>query len=360
VAAMRIAFICQAVDHADPVMASTISWIRALADRPQVERLSVLALRVGKHNLPRRLDIRRIQESNRIASLVRFYREVFRALHLGTDCFFIYQGGPYPALLLPFRSILGKRVFQWKAHPRVPRSMAFYARWCEDLVFTSTRSAFPLDLQNVRIVGQGVDTKAFRPTVGPLLGDLVAVGRIAPSKQIDQMIHALAAANRVYGAEYGLDIYGPVLPGEGAYLSRLRALVEDLGMQRFVRWKGTIDHEQLPQVLSGYRACLNFSRTAIDRSAVEAMACGIPVISTNECLEEILPSHLLPTLMVDDTSTSSQARTIHRLLSAPDDERRELGKSLRSMVVRDHNVDGLFDRMLKEMQGVLDEKPRNP
>ena len=132
------------------------------------------------------------------------------------DFFFVLQGGPYPALLLPVKLLTGRRVYQWKTHSYVNRRMAFYARWCDDLVFTATPSSFPLALPNVRVVGHGIDMQQFQPMPddGPGTGDLIAVGRLTPVKRLDRLISAVAACRGSSGRMWSLDICGPELESD--------------------------------------------------------------------------------------------------------------------------------------------------
>ncbi|MFH0792168.1 MAG: hypothetical protein V1905_03075, partial [bacterium] len=130
----NIIFICQAVDKNDTLLASTIGWIREFAQRPEIGRITVLALRVGDPvrnkppqggcrtasqggflTGPENVEVIKIKGANRLVTILNFYKEVLRRLK-NIDWFFIYQGGHYPLLLLPFR-LLGKPVYHWKAHP---------------------------------------------------------------------------------------------------------------------------------------------------------------------------------------------------------------------------------------------------
>jgi glycosyltransferase involved in cell wall biosynthesis len=110
-------------------------------------------------------------------------------------------------------------------------------------------------------------------------------------------------------------------------------------------------HEHLPRLFNGHRACLNFAdHGAIDKSALEAMACGLPLVSTNDSLVEIMPPGLRPLLITDKQSTEVQARTIHELLRRPNAEIVQLGERMRAVVVGNHSLDRLFDRILEEVR----------
>jgi glycosyltransferase involved in cell wall biosynthesis len=347
---MRLVFICQVVDQNDPILASTVRWIDEFAKKPQVEQVTVITLRKGTFALPSNVEVHAIKGRNRLVTLVRFYEQVLRSVARGVDGFFIHMGGPYPVLLLPFRLLMGKPIYHWKTHPYISPMMRFYARVCDTKVFTATRNSFPLPLPNVRVVGHGIDTAQFCIEPSPKTGDLVTVGRIAPVKRLDAMLKALAQCNHRYGTLYRLDIYGPTLKMNDEYEQYLRALVEQLNLSAFVSFRGAVPQHQLPEILNRYRLFLSFSKTALDKSVVEAMACGLPVISTNPCVEEILPEHLRPLLMVPAADMDNQAQTIHHLLSSDDRQLSEIGQALRNVAVRDHSVTFLIDKILTEME----------
>ena len=347
---LRVVFVCQAVDLDHPVLATTVRWIEALAGKPAVEHVTVLALRTGRFSLPANVDVRRFGGSSRPANLARFLRAVAATLRPRPDVFFIHQGGPYPLLLMPFKLVLRIPVAQWKTHRVITRAMAFYARWCDDLVFTAARASFPMDTPKRRVVGHGIDTELFHLATAPPLGDLVATGRIAGSKRIDRMVRAVAHANRTFGTAYTLNLYGTPLPGKEAYARELRALIDELGAGGWVALRGHVPQERLPELLNGHRACLNFAGTGLDKSVLEAMACGLPVVTTNDSTAEILPADLRPALVTDGQSTELQASAIHALLALPDDERERLGERMRSLVESEHGVDRLFDRIVAELE----------
>lgn len=353
---LRVVFICQTVDQDDPVLATTARWIEALARKRSVDHVSVLALRTGRHDLPATVDVKRFGRSNRPATATAFYAALASTLRPRPHFFFVHQGGSYPLLLMPLKLLLRIPIVQWKAHPAITRTMSFYARWCDDFVFTAARASFPMQLANLRVVGHGIDSDLFRPRGSPALGDLIAASRLAPRKRIDQMIRAVAQANREYGTRYRLNVYGATLPHDEAYLASVEALIDRLGARDCVTLNGPVEQERLPALFNGHRASLNFSDTAIDKSALEAMACGLPVISTNESVTEVMPPDLRPVLIADKQSTELQARTIHQLLQQPEAETGELGQRMRALVVNDHSVDRLFDRILDDVGTLLWDK----
>src|SRR4051794_20405260 len=110
----RVVFICQAVDEDDPVLPTTVRWIESLAGKDGVDRVKVLALRCGRFDLPGNVEVECFGHPNRIRALAAFYRGVMRSLRDRPDLFFIYQGGPYPLLLMPPKLLRGIPIVHWK------------------------------------------------------------------------------------------------------------------------------------------------------------------------------------------------------------------------------------------------------
>jgi glycosyltransferase involved in cell wall biosynthesis len=350
---LRTVFICQALDREDPVLPTTVRWVEALAGKGTVEHVSVLALRTGRYQLPANVEVERFGRSNRLATTAAFYRALAGATRRRPDFFFVYQGGPYPALLLPLKVLRGIPIVQWKAHPVINRKMSFYARRCDDLILTSAAAAFPMDLAKVKVIGQGVDTERFQIEERPPLGDLIAVGRISPTKRVVEMIEAVVQSNRSHGTGYTFNVYGPTLPADERYAADIEQLIDQLEAREYVTLNGPVSQEQLPSLLNAHRACLNFSTGALDKTAVEAMACGLPVVSTNDAVIEVMPPDLHRTLVPDKLDGEDQARAIHELLCRPEEEIARLGERLRSLVVSEHSIERLFDRILEEVEALL-------
>jgi glycosyltransferase involved in cell wall biosynthesis len=343
---MHLVFVCLSADPTDHAHVATLSWIDTLASRPEIDRLTVLALRAGAVPPRSKLTVRGFRGRTRLHTLWRFYVEVGRALRGGADAFFVYQTGPYPVLLWPIKMLRGIPVYYWKAHPYISPWTWLSARVVATRVFTATPGSLPLRLSNLVIVGHGIDVQQFSRPDGPLPDrDLITVGRITPVKRLDVMVKAVARCTERFGLPVSLDIYGPTHDDE--YRAALMRLIDGLGLSGRIVFRGVTD--DLPPALRAHRLFLNFSRTALDKAVLESMACGVPVLSTNPAVAEMLPPALRADLVVPEHDVDAQAAAIHRLLTIGDAERAALGAALRELVVRNHSVQGLFDRIMKEM-----------
>jgi glycosyltransferase involved in cell wall biosynthesis len=117
------------------------------------------------------------------------------------------------------------------------------------------------------------------------------VGGFNPHKRLDTIIEAHAALARASTVPPRLllvgSVAGDVFHGE---VERLRSLIREAGTESLVRWTGFIEDEELRHLLSGAVASLLPSEAeGFGLPAVEAAACGTPVIAT---LESPLPELL--------------------------------------------------------------------
>jgi len=168
------------------------------------------------------------------------------------------------------------------------------APWTDYLVtvnredFEAARGLGGIAADRVRhIPGIGVDTRRFSP--GAVTGDEVAavrrglgvpedgfmltmVAELAPVKRHEHVLRALARVRN--------DSVMLVLVGDGPSESLVRDRVAALGLTERVRWAGY--RRDLPAVLAASDALVLASeREGLNRSVLEAMASGRPVIGTD-------------------------------------------------------------------------------
>lgn len=349
---LNVLYVCKAVDETHPALANQVRWIRSLAANTKVDTVRVLTPKHGPAQFPPNVNVLVFGARppfRFVRASLRFYRQLLKARR-GADFAFVSQGGPYPALLLPWKVMSRRPIYQWKAMPHVSARMRFYARWCDDLIFTATPGSFPMQLDKVRVIGHGIDTDLFRPGSLERTRDLIVVTRIAPIKGLHQVVRALAECRRRFGVAPTLDIVGPCDSKSESYRRSLIQLVADLGLQGSIGLLGSIDQHKLPELIGRYRATVNFSETAFDKAAGEAMASGLPIVTSNPRVAEILPPELHPLLVVPADNVAAQAAAIHDVLEWDEAERARVGTRLRGVIVNEHGLDALFDKVLAEIR----------
>lgn len=219
---------------------------------------------------------------------------------------------------------------------------------CPDEVFELLRLG--ADSSRVTVVPCGVDTALFTPD-GPMaprapgMTRILYVGRLVQRKGIGNLIAALRA---VPGAE--LVIAGGPDPGRldgDPEVGRLRALAGTCQVRDRVRFLGRVEHARLPAL---YRsadavACVPWYEP-FGIAAVEAMACGVPVVvaAVGGLTDTVI--HNVTGLHVPPRQPEMIAAALRRLLGDPG-LRRLLGSAGRARAVRHYAMDRVVASTLR-------------
>jgi len=162
----------------------------------------------------------------------------------------------------------------------------------------------------VRIVfiPNGVDLEKFNPKVKPVKIDLekpiiLCVAGLNPYKRVDLTIKAVAKLKKG----------SLLLLGDGPEREEIDALGKNLlGLKRFLR--ATVPYEKMPSyyTTSNLFTLVSESSEAFGSSYLEAMACGLPVVATDdETRREIVGE---AGLYVDPTDIDKYAKVLEKAL----------------------------------------------
>lgn len=150
----------------------------------------------------------------------------------------------------------------------------------------------------ISVIPPGVDTRHFYPIPKDEAKEVVGVpedshtilfvGRIEPLKGIDKLIQAIAIIQKngeLRCCPHNLVIIGGepnAKPEEmNAEMARLQDMVEDLGIENFVIFLGKQDQQLLPYYYSASEIVVMPSHyESFGMVALEAMACGTPVVAS--------------------------------------------------------------------------------
>lgn len=144
--------------------------------------------------------------------------------------------------------------------------------------------------EKIEVVGNGVDTDKFRHMdriecrraldLAVDVPVLISVGGLVERKGFHRVIEVLPDLIRRYPQLVYLIVGGP--SAEGNNRAELVALVARLGLQRHVRFLGTRKPEELSAVLSAADVFVLATRNEGWANVfLEAMACGLPVVTTD-------------------------------------------------------------------------------
>src|ERR1035441_5674167 len=184
------------------------------------------------------------------------------------------------------------------------------------------------DPSRIRIVAPGVDHAFFGPGYrpqaraalglpmdGPLL---LFVGRIQPLKGVEVAVRALAALGRDHADARLAVVGGPSGPRGDVELGRMVSLVGELGLEDRVFFVPPRPHELLSTYYRAADVCLVPSRSeSFGLVALEAAACGTPVVASAVGGLTMLVEHGRTGFLVEDREPSSFATCVSRILDDP-------------------------------------------
>ena len=168
----------------------------------------------------------------------------------------------------------------------------------------------------ITVTPLGYDDQVFKP--GPWLAEsqerpyLLHVGQAYPHKNLRRLIQAFAQVVPTC-PELRLVLAGKPHPTETPLL---HSMVHELGLQQHVEFRSYVPYAQLPDL---YRGALAFLYPSLWEGfglpILEAMACGIPVItSSGSGTEEVAGD---AAILVDPKNTSSLADALQQLMEQP-------------------------------------------
>ncbi|MEW6615445.1 MAG: glycosyltransferase [Thermodesulfobacteriota bacterium] len=156
---------------------------------------------------------------------------------------------------------------------------------------------FDIPLDRIKVIPCGVDLNLFKPWKSEeaksrlgLNGQkfILFVGRIDPIKGLDNLIRAMSILtkdDRTNGNDLRLLVIGGTLSDEGnegkSELKNLMKLTSELNLEDRIEFLGTKRQDLLPYYYSSAEVCVLPSRyESFGIVALEAMACGTPVIAS--------------------------------------------------------------------------------
>ena len=206
---------------------------------------------------------------------------------------------------------------------------------CSDTVLASCSveaaqitELYGADPSRIRIVAPGVDHAFFGPgdraqarraldlpARGPLL---LFVGRIQPLKGAAVAVATLASVARDQPDAHLVVVGGPSGPHGDEEVARIEALVDGLGLRDRVLFVPPRPHELLSTYYRAADVCLVPSRSeSFGLVALEAAACGTPVVASDVGGLRSLVDHGRTGYLVEEPDPEAYAAWVRQILAEP-------------------------------------------
>lgn len=346
---LRLLWFNLTTDADAPVQGFTTNWINAVA--PHCDYIDVITMNAGRIAVADNVRVFSVGKEKGYSEprrAVVFYRLLLRLLRERPyDACFAHMQPLFAVMGAPLLKVYGVPITLWYAHKAVTPKLQQAERLVHRVV-TASPESFRIESPKVRVVGHGIDTHFFAPTAPnpPDRFTILSVSRIAPIKRLETIIEAARFLKDEGHDDFCLRIVGNVYPHDQPYARQLRDLAATYDLMDVVEFAGEVPHHQIAQAYQRASVMINMSNTgSIDKAVLEAMACGIPVITANEAFEPILArwgQQLLTPMDAPDVL----AERIQRVAALSTAERQRLGQELRDLVVREHSLDRLTEILL--------------
>jgi glycosyltransferase involved in cell wall biosynthesis len=180
---------------------------------------------------------------------------------------------------------------------------------------------------------------------------LISVGRLAPEKNWDTLLHAFA---KVYSQHSDSRL---VLIGDGPARGQLQSLTSDLGIAEHVTFTGALPFAEIPCHL---KAADMFPFASVTETqglvTMEAMAAGLPVVAVNASGTRDIVEHGKQGFLVENDA-DALARGIEKLLADPERRKRFSTSALKK--AKTFDINELGKQLMSVYEEAIEDKKAN-
>src|SRR3989338_8139052 len=288
---MKLLIITQKVDINDDNLGFFHGWLKKLAQKADI---FVIANYVGKYDLPSNVKIFSLGKEIGVGKLVKIFKYQWFLLKLlpRVDGVFFHMCPEYVLGAHLWPKIFRKKTLLWYAHKSVNWKLRL-AEKLVDKIFTPSRESFRLPSKKLEITGHGIDMDKFKPAETKKDGSkfkIISVGRISPVKNYEIMISA-AEILKNKNFNFNIRVAGAqILENDKIYFEKLKNLIKEKKLEDIIKFVGPIPNKDIAEFYQNGDLFVNLSDTgSLDKAVIEAMACGLKILTSNEAFKDILP-----------------------------------------------------------------------
>ena len=343
---MNLLVVTQKVNKDDQLLGFFISWLERFSKK--FEKITVLCLEKGEFNLPSNIKVISLgkdQGASKIKQLFTFYFLLF-TLRKDYDAVFVHMNPVWVVLGGISWKLMNKKIFFWYTHKVITPKLRLAEKFA-DTIFTASKESFRLSSKKVTVTGHGIDTGLFQPNEKLKIKNeklmILSVGRIAPVKNYETLINA-AKILKGRGIDFSVTMAGEAaLERDKYYVLSIKGKIKNLGLGDNFKFVGKINHKDLPELYWSHDLFIHLSKTgSVDKVLLEAMACGMKVLSSNDSARSFLPQEFI----FGENNSEELAGKIIALIKNP------APAELREYVVQNHDLDKLINRITSLIHGV--------
>ncbi|MEL7067699.1 MAG: glycosyltransferase family 4 protein [Cyanobacteria bacterium J06581_3] len=349
-------------DADDSVLGFTTDWINALAKK--CDRVVVITMFMGRLAVDQNVQVFSIGKEKSYSEprrLIEFYRLLIKVLRTEKiDACFAHMIQLFAILGWPLLKIKKIPILLWYEHSHVPISLRI-ATALVDRIVAASPNGFRIKTHKFRSIGHGVDIQRFTPATTSSISTcqkvrLLTLGRLSPVKCLETAIEAIALLPDKLKHRIELRYIGDPIDAKGkAYASQLKETVSKLALENVVTFQPALPFFKVQAAYHSADIFINSSNTdSIDKTVLEAMSCGLAVITSNSAFVNVFEEALAKQWCIPKNRPDILARRVEQLVAMSPQERQELGSRLRERVKASHSLEALSRRLVTEVIPSID------
>jgi len=361
---VKLLFLTQVLDRDDGVLGFCVRWIEEFAKHAEAVR--VVALEVGNtEGLPANVDWVEIGRKGRFGRYLKYRSTLHSSFGEGFDVVLAHMVPRYALVAARPSARAGARLYLWYTHKGVDARLRRAVTLVQK-TFTASEESLRVETPTRVVTGHGIDTDHFDlpPVDWSARPQVLSVGRLTPKKDPLTLISALAEV-RASGHDVRVDwVGGGLTSADVGFADEVRAAIAEASVEDAFVLRGEVPYSAVQGYFESASVLVNASFTgSVDKVVLEAMAARRAVLSCNESFPPIFAE-------LDDASAFGERAALGRsawltftkgdaadlaakldaLLARDASELAQLGEDLRTIVVRDHGVAQLCERLIREME----------
>jgi glycosyltransferase involved in cell wall biosynthesis len=335
---MKLLIITQVIDKHHPILGFFHRWVEEFATH--CEKVTVICLQKGECTLPANVSVYSLGKEvgkGKLGYIITFYKLIWK-LRSQYDSVFVHMNQIYVILGGLLWRAQGKKIGLWYAHGTVSRSLKV-AEKITNRVFTCSPESFRIKSSKTVITGHGIDTHHFKVIVEEKTIDLITVGRITKAKNLNALIDILSRVRESYDVTLTL-VGSAVTSNDKQYETALKQYMSATNLINTVNFIGSVPQSELPSYLNRSKIFVTTAKNgSLDKAMLEAMACGLQVVSMAE------GSRSLPLGTAQVKDTSDFVTEVKKVLES----QAYINKQYADFVAQNHSLQTLVPNILKQL-----------
>lgn len=349
---MKLFILVPEIDEHHTALAHLPTWIRKLSEKFEVVYVFTLKYK-EETKFPENVRVYCPENKNKIYYFLAINHILFKNT-IRSDAIFCLM---YPMLTIwasPYAKLFRKPIVTWYAHAAVPKKLK-QAHSLANIIVTSSKDGCRLESSKIRVIGQAIDTDKFseKPTEKGEIKKILYLGRISPVKGIENLVEAAnILINQQNFKNIEFEIVGDI-PSETdrGYYNELKDLIKNYKLKEYFKFKGSIHYSK---VVDYYQSCDIFVNPSyagsLEKTVIEAMACGKMVITSNEAYYNIFNEKIRERCYFRPDDYEDLAMKIERNLTSPSSSVLE---DLKNIVHKDHSLESWSNKLKKIFEDLV-------